>query len=74
MLDVPSMGFDLIRGEDGEFAVIEMSYGFPSENFLDGASGYWTREGEFVKAEIRLQEWMVDWVVRECDEIGGANL
>lgn len=62
-LDVPSMGFDLIQGHDGEIYVIEMSYGFPSENFLDGASGYWTRDGEFVPSEIRLQEWMVNWVL-----------
>jgi len=39
-----------------------MSYGFPSENFLDEASGYWTRQNQFVESKIQLQEWMLDWV------------
>lgn len=62
-LKVPAMGFDFIEDLNGKVYLIEISFGFPSENFLDGASGYWTREGEFVNSKIKLQEWMLDWVL-----------
>ena len=65
VLKVPSIGVDFIESKDGSIYVIEMSYGFPSKNFLDGASGYWTRDGVFRFDEIRLQEWMVDWILAQ---------
>jgi len=62
LLNVPAMGFDFMEDKDGKIYLIEMSYGFPSENFLDEASGYWTRQNQFVESKIQLQEWMLDWV------------
>ena len=64
-LDLPAMAIDLIESPSGEIYVVEMSYGFPSKNFLDGASGYWTSELRFVRNRIKLQEWMVERVVKQ---------
>ena len=59
-LGVDSMGIDFIESLEGEIKVIEMSYGFPSENFLDGSAGSWNRNLEFNREKIQLQEWMID--------------
>lgn len=62
-LGVNSMGIDFIESLEGEIKVIEMSYGFPSENFLDGSAGSWNRNLEFSSEKIQLQEWMIDQAI-----------
>lgn len=59
-LHVNSMGIDFVKSLSGRIYAIEMSYGFPSERFLDGASGYWDKSLNFIKSEINLQEWMIE--------------
>ena len=59
-----SMGIDFIESLDGTIHVIEMSYGFPAENFLDGASGTWSRSLSYTEEPIRLQEWIMDLVLK----------
>jgi len=43
--------------------VIEMSYGFPAENFLEGASGSWNRDGQFIEEPIHLQDWILEEMI-----------
>jgi len=62
-LGVVSMGMDFIESTTGEIQLIEMSYGFPAENFLDGAGGTWNRKLEFTREEIRLMDWMIEAVL-----------
>ncbi|MHA7865535.1 ATP-grasp domain-containing protein [Flagellimonas marinaquae] len=68
LLNVPAMGFDFMEDKEGKIYLIEMSYGFPSENFLDGASGYWTADNQFVKSDIQLQEWMIDRTIDRIEQ------
>lgn len=71
-LGARSMGIDFLKSLSGAIYVVEMSYGFPSEDFLDGASGTWSRSLEFIEEPIRLQEWMMDLVLKEmAAEAGG---
>ena len=58
-----SMGMDFIESTTGDIQLIEMSYGFPAQNFLDGAGGTWNRALKFTREEIRLQDWMVEAVM-----------
>ena len=67
-LKAPSMGVDFIASSQGNIHVIEMSYGFPSSNFLDGASGYWTPDLTYHEGPIQLQEWMLDWVIDQVNK------
>ena len=62
-LEVGSIGIDFIQGKDGNNYVIEMSYGFPSENFLEGASGSWNREGKFLEEPIHVQDWILEEMI-----------
>ena len=62
-LEVGSIGVDFIQGKDGINYVIEMSYGFPAENFLEGASGSWNRDGQFIKEPIHLQDWILEEMI-----------
>lgn len=68
-LGVSSMGVDFIESIEGEIKVIEMSFGFPSENFLDGSEGSWNRNLEFKKEPIRLQEWMMEQALKSRPKI-----
>jgi glutathione synthase/RimK-type ligase-like ATP-grasp enzyme len=62
-LGAVSMGMDFIESTSGDIQLIEMSYGFPAQNFLDGAGGTWNRALEFTREDIRLQDWMVEAVL-----------
>lgn len=59
-LKVNSIGIDFIKSIDNKIYAIEMSFGFPSKNFLDNSSGYWTRNKKFIKSEICAQEWILE--------------
>lgn len=64
-LDVDSIGIDFIKSTDEKIYAIEMSFGFPSKDFLDFATGYWTRDGQFIASKIHAQEWILEKLVSQ---------
>lgn len=55
-----SLAVDFIkRNSDNKIFVVEVSYGFPMNNFLEGSSGYWDSEMNWHEGKFNPQEWMV---------------
>lgn len=59
-LNTQSSAFDFIQDLNSNIYVVEMSYGFPMLNFLDGAGGYWTDDIIWHEGNFNLQGWMVE--------------
>lgn len=54
-----SLAIDFIQSKDNEVLIVELSYGFPMLNFLDGAAGYWDSSLQWHEGKFNPQEWMV---------------
>jgi hypothetical protein len=61
-LKTQSSAFDFIQDLSSNIYIVEMSYGFPMLNFLDGASGYWSSDLKWHEEKFNLQVWMVESV------------
>lgn len=57
------LAIDFIMDLNGKIYVVELSYGFPMNNFLDGAAGYWTKDLSFHKSKFNLQSWIIDTLI-----------
>ena len=53
-----SMSFDLVKNEEGEYVVVEISYGFLSSLFYE-APGYWNSKGEFINESIKPERAII---------------
>ena len=62
-LSSQSLAIDLIHSKKDEIFVVELSYGFPMKNFLDGASGYWDSNLNWHEGSFNPQEWMVEDII-----------
>jgi len=47
--------------------IVEISYGFPHENFTDGCTGYWDLELNWNPGDFNEQNWMVDSLLKEIN-------
>lgn len=63
-----SAAFDFIKDLNSNIYVVEVSYGFPMLNFLDGASGYWTSDIKWHEGKFNPQAWMVDLLIKSLEE------
>lgn len=45
--------------------IVEISYGFPSENFIEGCTGYWDRNLNWHEGSFDAQGWMVESLLSE---------
>lgn len=64
-LDLQSMAIDLIHSKNDEVYIVELSYGFPMLNFLEGASGYWDVDMNWHEGKFNLQAWMIESMINE---------
>ena len=55
-----SLAIDFIQSKDNEVLIVELSYGFPMLNFLDGAAGYWDSSLQWHEGKFNPQGWMVE--------------
>jgi len=62
-----SLAIDLIHSKNDEILIVEISYGFPTKNFLEGAGGYWTSDIKWHEGGFNPQEWMVEQVLDEIN-------
>lgn len=53
------LSVDLIHSKKDEIFIVELSYGFPMNNFLDGASGYWDENLKWYEGKFNPYEWMI---------------
>ena len=58
-----SLAIDFIQSKDNEVLIVELSYGFPMLNFLDGAAGYWDSSLQWHEGKFNPQEWMVKEII-----------
>lgn len=59
-----SLAVDFIkRNSDNKIFVVEVSYGFPMNNFLEGSSGYWDSEMNWHEGRFNPQDWMVNYLI-----------
>src|SRR5690606_18970723 len=62
-LKLQSLAVDLIHSKKDEIFIVELSYGFPMHNFLDGANGFWDSSLNWHEGDFNPQEWMIDSLV-----------
>lgn len=67
-LNSQSLAIDLIHSLNDEVFIVELSYGFPMLNFMEGANGYWSSGIQWHEEEFNLQEWMIDGVIKIIEE------
>lgn len=67
-LNSQSIAIDLVHSKNDEILIVEISYGFPVKNFLDGAAGYWTDNLKWHEDEFNPQGWMVEEVMKLSSE------
>lgn len=60
-----SIAIDFIKSNEGKIYIVEISYGFPMENFLDEAAGFWDRKLRWHNENIELQNWMVESLIKK---------
>lgn len=64
-----SLAIDLIHSkENDQVLVVEISYGFPMNNFLDGSSGYWDDNLNWYQSDFNLQEWIISSFLKEIKD------
>lgn len=63
-LSTQSIAIDFIKSNKGKIYIVEISYGFPMENFLDGAAGFWDKKLSWHNVDISLQNWMVESLIK----------
>lgn len=66
-LDSQSLAIDLIHGKNDEISIVEMSYGFPMYNFLDGSSGYWGKQLNWYTEPFNPQYWMIENLINSLE-------
>lgn len=59
-----SLAIDFIQSKDNEVLIVELSYGFPMLNFLDGAAGYWDSSLQWHEGKFNPQGWMVEELIK----------
>lgn len=64
-IQATSLAIDFIHSKNDNIYVVEISYGFPMINFLDGASGFWDSELNWHEEDFNLQAWMVDSLLKK---------
>lgn len=64
-IESTSLVIDFIHSKNNDIYVVELSYGFPMINFLDGASGFWDSELNWHEEDFNLQAWMVDSLLKK---------
>ena len=62
-----SLAIDFIKSKDNEVLIVELSYGFPMLNFLDGAAGYWDSSLQWHAGKFNPQGWMVEEMVKSLN-------
>lgn len=55
-----SLAIDLVHSRNDDIFAIEISYGFPMLNFLEGSSGYWDNELIWHEGQFTPQYWMIE--------------
>lgn len=65
VLKSDSLALDFIQGKNGVIYVVELSYGFPSKNFLDNSDGYWTKDLDWVNSKPELQHWIIENIIKK---------
>lgn len=63
-ISVQSLAIDLIHGKNDNIYIVEISYGFPMLNFLEGASGYWDTQLNWIEGVFNPQEWMIESLLK----------
>jgi glutathione synthase/RimK-type ligase-like ATP-grasp enzyme len=58
-LELQSFAVDFVF-KDGKPLIVEMSYGFPNRNFIEGCVGYWDEELNFHEGFFNPYGWMVE--------------
>lgn len=59
-LNSKSLAIDLICSKIDDIYIVELSYGFPMLNFIDGSKGYWDKNLNWHEGQFIPQEWMVE--------------
>src|SRR5690606_13083109 len=59
-----SLALDFILSKSNIIYLVEISYGFPMFNFLDGAAGYWNKNLQWTGGKFNLQGWMVEGIIQ----------
>ncbi len=61
-LQTQSFAVDFVI-HNGKPLVVEMSYGFPNKNFIEGCIGYWDEDLNFYEGDFNPYGWMVNQVI-----------
>ncbi|MEX0597722.1 MAG: hypothetical protein WD512_14620 [Candidatus Paceibacterota bacterium] len=61
-LNMKSFAVDFVI-QNNEPLIVEISYGFPNKNFIDGCKGYWDQDLKFHTGVFNPYEWMVKSVL-----------
>lgn len=60
-----SLAIDFIHSKDDNIYIVEISYGFPMTNFLDGSAGFWDKDLNWHQEQFNLQNWIIDSLLKD---------
>ena len=63
-LESQSLALDFIIDDNNTPLIVEISYGFPNKNFIEGCIGYWDKNLNFHEGHFNPYGWMVESVLR----------
>lgn len=66
-LQLQSAAFDFVI-DNKEIKVIEVSYGFPAENFADDCPGYWDEHLKWREGKFNPYGWIVEGILKDINE------
>jgi glutathione synthase/RimK-type ligase-like ATP-grasp enzyme len=66
ILNMQVVAFDLIKDENLEYKIVEISYGYAIDAY-DGCVGYWDKNLNFHEGRFDSCEWMIDLVVKKIN-------
>lgn len=67
-LTTQTLSIDYIMDKNGNLFIVEISYGFPTKNFIDLSDGYWDSSLMWHKSKILFQDWIISNVIREIEK------
>ena len=62
-LKTQSLSIDYVF-KNGKPLIVEISYGFPSKNFIEDCTGYWDRDLNWHPGDFDAQGWMVETLLK----------
>lgn len=60
-----SLAIDFIHSKNDDIYIVEISYGFPMLNFLDGSAGFWDKDLNWHQEKFNLQAWIIDSLLKD---------